>query len=317
MAAGVAPRRLPEGLQATRSTPAATPTSSPPTSGPAWATRPRTPSARRRSPTGASTREMMAAARPDALFMHCLPAHRGEEVEAEVIDGPQSVVWDEAENRMHVQKALMEYLVLGAHRLDGSRRATARARRAIATPMQATAMPSHIVAVGGTPKTPTPQRRDRRREVEQAGHAGRLAAAQQQVEDRVGADRAEHDVVARASRRSASSTGSRSPRRPRRSGSITSAVAAKWMQTAARRSTVGAELALVERAAGDADQRPGDGEQARQRDRRAVDPVADDQRDAGEADARRRASAAPTAARAASATRSAPSAAAAAPGSAP
>ena len=58
-------------------------------------------------------REMMAAAHPDALFMHCLPAHRGEEVEAEVIDGPQSVVWDEAENRMHVQKALMEYLVLG------------------------------------------------------------------------------------------------------------------------------------------------------------------------------------------------------------
>ena len=58
-------------------------------------------------------RTMMAAAQPDALFMHCLPAHRGEEVEAEVIDGPQSVVWDEAENRMHVQKALMEYLLLG------------------------------------------------------------------------------------------------------------------------------------------------------------------------------------------------------------
>jgi ornithine carbamoyltransferase len=57
--------------------------------------------------------DMMAAAQADALFMHCLPAHRGEEVEAEVIDGPQSVVWDEAENRMHVQKALMEYLLLG------------------------------------------------------------------------------------------------------------------------------------------------------------------------------------------------------------
>jgi len=57
--------------------------------------------------------EMMRAAKPDALFMHCLPAHRGEEVEADVIDGPQSVVWDEAENRMHAQKALMEYLLLG------------------------------------------------------------------------------------------------------------------------------------------------------------------------------------------------------------
>jgi len=57
--------------------------------------------------------DMMAVAKPDALFMHCLPAHRGEEVEAEVIDGPQSVVWDEAENRMHVQKVLMEYLLLG------------------------------------------------------------------------------------------------------------------------------------------------------------------------------------------------------------
>ena len=56
---------------------------------------------------------MMAVAKPDALFMHCLPAHRGEEVSAEVIDGPQSVVWDEAENRMHVQKALMEFLLLG------------------------------------------------------------------------------------------------------------------------------------------------------------------------------------------------------------
>ena len=58
-------------------------------------------------------REMMEQAASDALFMHCLPAHRGEEVAAEVIDGPQSVVWDEAENRLHTQKALMEFLLLG------------------------------------------------------------------------------------------------------------------------------------------------------------------------------------------------------------
>lgn len=57
--------------------------------------------------------DMMSRANKDALFMHCLPAHRGEEVSAEVIDGPQSVVWDEAENRLHVQKALMEFLLLG------------------------------------------------------------------------------------------------------------------------------------------------------------------------------------------------------------
>lgn len=62
--------------------------------------------------------EMMACAKDDALFMHCLPAHRGEEVSAEVIDGPQSVVWEEAENRMHTQKALMEYLLLGKIKVD-------------------------------------------------------------------------------------------------------------------------------------------------------------------------------------------------------
>ncbi len=57
--------------------------------------------------------QLMARAAPDALFMHCLPAHRGEEVSAEVMDGRHSVVWDEAENRLHTQKALLEYLLLG------------------------------------------------------------------------------------------------------------------------------------------------------------------------------------------------------------
>ena len=53
----------------------------------------------------------MALASEDALFMHCLPAHRGEEVSADVIDGAQSVVWEEAGNRLHAQKALLEFLI--------------------------------------------------------------------------------------------------------------------------------------------------------------------------------------------------------------
>jgi ornithine carbamoyltransferase len=57
--------------------------------------------------------EIMACANPDALFMHCLPAHREEEVTTEVLEGKQSVVWEEAENRLHAQKALLEALVIG------------------------------------------------------------------------------------------------------------------------------------------------------------------------------------------------------------
>lgn len=59
------------------------------------------------------TKDCMAVAKKHALFMHCLPAHRGEEVSEDVIDGPQSIVWDEAENRLHVQKSIMEFLILG------------------------------------------------------------------------------------------------------------------------------------------------------------------------------------------------------------
>ncbi|MDR0588669.1 MAG: ornithine carbamoyltransferase [Burkholderiales bacterium] len=64
------------------------------------------------------TGELMGHAAPNAVFMHCLPAHRGEEVTAEVIDGGQSLVWAEAENRLHAQKALIEFLLLGVVKTD-------------------------------------------------------------------------------------------------------------------------------------------------------------------------------------------------------
>jgi ornithine carbamoyltransferase len=60
--------------------------------------------------------DVMKAANSDALFMHCLPAHRGEEVSADVIDGSQSVIFDEAENRLHAQKALLEFLLCNKSR---------------------------------------------------------------------------------------------------------------------------------------------------------------------------------------------------------
>jgi ornithine carbamoyltransferase len=59
------------------------------------------------------TEAMMKGAAPGAIFLHCLPAHRGEEVSAEVIEGPRSRVWDEAENRLHIQKAIMAVLIGG------------------------------------------------------------------------------------------------------------------------------------------------------------------------------------------------------------
>jgi ornithine carbamoyltransferase len=57
------------------------------------------------------TAQLMSLASPDAIFLHCLPAYRGYEVDADVIDGPHSVIWDEAENRLHAQKALMHFLL--------------------------------------------------------------------------------------------------------------------------------------------------------------------------------------------------------------
>ncbi len=70
--------------------------------------------------------KVMAQAAKDAIFMHCLPAHRGDEVTAEVIDGPQSAVWDEAENRLHVQKAILAWCLTGG---GGARKAKSRGAR--------------------------------------------------------------------------------------------------------------------------------------------------------------------------------------------
>jgi ornithine carbamoyltransferase len=69
--------------------------------------------------------ELMSAAKPNALFMHCLPAHRGEEVTNAVMDGPHSIVMEQAENRLHLQKGLMSELVKAAEMVPPARRMTA------------------------------------------------------------------------------------------------------------------------------------------------------------------------------------------------
>jgi ornithine carbamoyltransferase len=72
--------------------------------------------------------KVMAAAKKEAIFMHCLPAHRGDEVTAEVIDGPQSAVWDEAENRLHVQKAILAWCINADRTAKARRGGTGRGR---------------------------------------------------------------------------------------------------------------------------------------------------------------------------------------------
>ena len=94
---------------------ARTPRLSTPTCGSAWASRTTAPRSRPSGPTK-STRRCSAKARPDAIVLHCLPAHRGDEITDEVMDGPQSVVFDQAENRLHAQKALMAFLIGGQAR---------------------------------------------------------------------------------------------------------------------------------------------------------------------------------------------------------
>ena len=86
------------------------PRSSTPTSGRPWARRRRPTNARSCSPRSSSNQKLVDVAAGDVLVLHCLPAHRGQEITDEVIDGPRSAVWDQAENRLHTQKALLLFL---------------------------------------------------------------------------------------------------------------------------------------------------------------------------------------------------------------
>ena len=76
------------------------------------------PNGSRRSVPTRVTAELMGLASPDAIIMHCLPAYRGKEIDSEVLDGPQSVVWDEAENRRHAQKAIITWLMRASTDLE-------------------------------------------------------------------------------------------------------------------------------------------------------------------------------------------------------
>ncbi len=103
------PRR--EADRATRASPPPAPTRSTPTSGSAWATRRRPSAAAPTSPPSGSTPTCFRSAKDSAVVLHCLPAHPGEEITAEVLYGPRSAVWDQAENRLHTQKALLSTLL--------------------------------------------------------------------------------------------------------------------------------------------------------------------------------------------------------------
>ena len=101
----------PRCSSATRSRPSTAPTSWSPTPGSRWARRARPRQRLLKFADYTVTAELMAHAAPEAIVMHCLPAYRGKEIDADVLDGPQSVVWDEAENRRHAQKAIITWLL--------------------------------------------------------------------------------------------------------------------------------------------------------------------------------------------------------------
>ena len=84
-----------------------------PTCGPAWGRKTKPPSAARSSLPFQVNQKLFSYAAKHAVFMHCLPAHRGDEVTAAVIDSPRSVVFDQAENRLHIQKAILVLLLEG------------------------------------------------------------------------------------------------------------------------------------------------------------------------------------------------------------
>ncbi len=86
-----------------------------PTCGPPWARKRSWPRASSAFAPYQVSRALLDAAAPDVLFMHCLPAHRGEEISTDLLDDPRSVAWDQAENRLHAQKALLEFLVEHAY----------------------------------------------------------------------------------------------------------------------------------------------------------------------------------------------------------
>ena len=109
------PRSTAAGSSSRRSrpSPSAAPRSSTPMPGRRWARRPRPSNGATPSPRYRVDAALLDAAGPDAVAMHCLPAHRGEEITSDVMDGPRSIIWDQSENRLHVQKALLVEVIGG------------------------------------------------------------------------------------------------------------------------------------------------------------------------------------------------------------